>query len=404
MIKIGKKSLAALSGILLILLTGQETLKGQDDKNNFSIGGAMRYNLIHTDYKTDANAANPSMMWDTWFLEIDGSRNGIDLSFEYRFYPNFGTHFIHHGYWGYGLGEDIYMKLGVTQVPFGIMKEASHTWWFQGPYYAGLENDYDMGINFDFTPMDKLKFSFSYFLQQEPETAGTPLGYEVTSGNAGPGRYSYDVVPDRDPVQIDTGEVKASLRELNQFNLRVAYNVTENWEIGGSAQVGQLYNSKLDESDWTTAYAAHLEGDFGGFNLKTEYIRYDYSATYDNGKEAEKVNMGAYSYSYPVAAKASMYVAGLSYSIPVEWGPVTNIRPYVDYTLVDKFKDNFYNTQHLVPGFLIDAGSIYTYVDYAMGKNHPRLTDTEEHPNGLGRGYKDADWNTRININIGYYF
>jgi hypothetical protein len=51
---------------------------------------------------------------------------------------------------------------------------------------------------------------------------------------------------------------------------------------------------------------------------------------------------------------------------------------------------------------LITAGSIYTYVDYAMGKNQPWLT--ESFGEGLGMGVEDAEWKKRFNINIGYYF
>jgi hypothetical protein len=97
-----------------------------------------------------------------------------------------------------------------------------------------------------------------------------------------------------------------------------------------------------------------------------------------------------------------MYVAGLAYTIPVEWGPISSIQPYVDYTLIDKTNEDFYDTHHLVPGMLITAGSIYTYVDYAMGKNQPWLTD--DFGKGLGVGVEDAEWLTRFNINIGYYF
>ena len=97
-----------------------------------------------------------------------------------------------------------------------------------------------------------------------------------------------------------------------------------------------------------------------------------------------------------------MYVIGLAYTIPVEWGPISSLQPYVDYTMIDKTNEDFYDTEHLIPGFLISAGSVYTYVDYAMGKNQPWLT--ESFGKGLGSGVEDPDWNKRFNINIGYYF
>ena len=401
---------------LSIILVFPNYLKAQDDDSGFEFGGAVRYNIISTSYNN--TKSNPEFTWDTWRLNVDGSVANVDLSFEYRFYPTFGTHFIHHGFLGYGLSDDLYMELGVTQVPFGITTYASHSWWFQGPYYVGLEDDYDMGINFDYTPTDKLKISLSYFRQQEPE--GPKFGGDVTFGGSGPGRYSYDIVPGNGGYVDDAGNFVpevANLSELNQFNARAAFDIAEGWEIGASAQIGGIYNRTLDEIETSTAFAGHLVGNFGNFNLKAEYINYDYTAKGDDGNELDVIQMGAYGYEYfgsgmepgeegfysgGVAAKANMYVVGLAYSIPVDIGPISNLQLYVDYTKIDKVNENFYDTDHLIPGMLITAGSIYTYVDYAMGRNQPWLTGS--FGKGLGTGVENPEWQKRFNINIGYYF
>jgi hypothetical protein len=408
-----RKSLLNFGPIALIALFFiiPKSSFAQDDEG-FTFGGAVRYNIISTSYNN--TKSNPSFTWDTWRLNVDGSMANVDLSFEYRFYPTFGTHFVHHGFLGYAFSDNLYMELGVTQVPFGITTYASHSWWFQGPYYVGLEDDYDMGINFDYTPSEKLKLSFSYFRMQEPE--GPKFGGDVTFGGSGPGRYSYDIVPGTggywDETTSSFVSEQATLSELNQFNGRLAYDVAEGWELGLSAQVGGIYNRSLDEIETSSAFAGHVVGNFGNFNLKAEYITYDYNAKGDNGSDLDVIQMGAYGYEYfgsgdgsysgGVAAEANMYVAGLAYSIPVDWGPISSIQPYIDYTLIDKNNENFYDTQHLVPGMLITAGGIYTYVDYAMGKNQPWLTSS--FGKGLGTGVEDPEWNKRFNINIGYYF
>ncbi len=289
----------------------------------------------------------------------------------------------------------LYMKLGVTQVPFGITKYASHSWWFQGPYYVGLEDDYDIGIKFDITSVEKLEINLAFFRQAEPE--GPKFGGDVTFGNAGSGRYSYDIVPGTGAYVEYNGKVistSASLRELNQFNARFAYDIVEVWELGVSAQVGGIYNSVLDKSEIGTAFAGHVVGNFGNLNLKAEYIKYNYRAKADNGQDLDVLQMGAYGYEYyggenytgGVATEANMYVVGLAYTIPVDFGPISSIQPYVDYTMIDKTNKKFYDTQHLIPGFLISAGGVYTYVDYAMGKNQPWLTDS--FGKGLGSGVR----------------
>lgn len=398
--KIMKKTLVALMGFLFFTSLTNGNLFAQDDEDGFTVGGAMRYNITYTDYESGADqATNPSFTWDTWRLNVDGSKAGVDLSFEYRFYPTFATHFIHHGYLGYGFNDKVYMELGVTQVPFGVETYASNSWWFTGAYYVGLEDDYDMGINFDITPTEKFKISLAYFRQAEPQ--GPALGGVDWTG-PGAGRYSYDAVFGSIMMPGDTVATGVSVMELNQFNARIAYDITDDIEIGASAQMGQLYNSVQDESDWTTAFAGHVMANVAGISFKGQYIMYDYTATDDNGDETDIIPMGAYGSAYPVATQANMYTASIAYPISVDWGPISSISPHVDYTFIDKTNDDFYDTQHLVPGVLITAGSIYTYIDYAMGKNQPWLTDN--FGTGLGTGVKDPDWNSRLNVNIGYYF
>jgi hypothetical protein len=291
------------------------------------------------------------------------------------------------------------MKLGVVQVPFGITKYASHSWWFQGQYYFGLEDDYDTGIKFDYNGIEKLDLSVAYFRQAEPE--GPIAGGEVTYGNAGPGRYSYDITPG--VGRIGTEEVAAHIRELNQFNLRAAYHVSKGLELGASAQVGGIYNSVLDKAETSTALTLHLVADWGkGWNFKGSFINYNYKAKSDNGEILDIVQMGAYGTPYDVAAKANTYAVGIAKSFPVDFGPVKSIQAYVDYTYMDKVKNDYADMQHLIPGILLSAGPVYTYIDYAMGKNQPWLT-----PNfgeGMGVGNADAKWQKRFNINIGYYF
>lgn len=394
-------------GLLLCVVAS-----AQEEKEDYvKFGGAVRFNVFTKSWVD--SKTQPEMTIDTWRLNVKARTKGVDLDFEYRFYPTFGTHFMKHGWLGYGLSDDVYVKLGVSQVPFGITKYASHSWWFQGVYYVGLEDDYDMGVKFDISSIENLDISVAYYRQAEPE--GPSLG-SVTYGNSGAGRYSYDLVPTEG----------SSNRELNQFNIRGAYHLTDNIEVGLSGQFGQNYNSVLDNSKTSTAFAAHTVANFGRFNFKGEFVQYNYAARDDNGNDLETVSMGAYGSPYQVASEASMYVVGLAYTLPVKLGPISSIQAYVDYTYTDKANANFTDMQHLIPGFLITAGNIYTYVDFAMGKNQSWLSPS--FGTGLGQGQlyssdadskyfnantskqgtpvsmDDLEWETRFNINIGYYF
>ncbi len=388
--------------LTLLLFPFLTTAQESEKKDGIKFGGALRYNILSTNYESSTDKSDPQFTWDTWRLNMNGSISGIDLSFEYRFYPSSKNHFLHHGYFGYKFSDVVYTKLGVSQVPFGILSFASHNYFFQAPYYVGLEDDYDMGIKFDITPTDDIDISLAYYRQAEPNG----------SGPANTARYSYDIVPGGAIVDADGNfeQREAALSELDQFNARVAWRVVPNWEVGLSGQIGGIYNKTLDKSETSNAFAAHVVGDFAGFNLKTEFVHYNYKAKDDAGNKLDVLQMGAYGANYPggdtytggVAAKANIYVVGLAYNIPVSWGPISSIQPYLDYSLVDKANKEFENTHHLIPGFMVTAGPIYAYFDYAMGKNQPWLTD--DFGKGLGSGIKDAPWNGRLNINLGYYF
>jgi hypothetical protein len=67
-----------------------------------------------------------------------------------------------------------------------------------------------------------------------------------------------------------------------------------------------------------------------------------------------------------------------------------------------KTNTDFEPTMQNTLGMLLATGPIYTYVDIASGVNHPWLTNS--FGTGLGEGVEDAGWNTRLNVNIGYYF
>ncbi len=418
--------------IILLLVIKNSLLYSQDEEEDdyLRIGGALRYNIASENYESDPTTIDTYGTLDTWRLNFAARYSGVILDFEYRFYPTFNTHFIHHGFVGYNFSENLGMELGVTRVPFGNLAFNSHSWWFLTTYYLGLEDDYNMGIKFNYGLTDKLNISAAYFRQSEP--AGPAYGM-ASFGGPGAGTYSYNVIPGDTDISPEGNT--SSIRELNQFNLRLGYEIFRGAELGFSGQVQGLYNSVLDDTEYGNALAVHLNSDFNNFNLKLQYTSYNYRARDDAGNIIDRVQMGAYGdpyYGDGVAARGNVFSAGLAYNIDVQWGPVSSILPYIDYSLMTKDGSleingsafDFQDSHMLVPGFMITAGRIYTYVDLALGKNHPWLTDA--FGMGLGAGHlystdpqniyynqdragqpvpvQDLNWNMRFNINIGYYF
>ncbi len=418
--------------ILFLVITGIATAMSQDEEGDdfLNVGGALRFNIASVNYEMDPVTTDTYATMDTWRLNVSAGFSGLLLDFEYRFYPTFNTHFIHHGYLGYNFSDNLNMQLGVTRVPFGNLAYNSHSWWFLIPYYLGLEDDYNMGIKFTYDIGDKLNLRTAYFRQSEP--AGPSYGTASFGGPAA-GTYSYNVIPGSADISPEGNT--SSIRELNQFNLRVEYEVTDGTFIGLSGQLQGLYNSVLDDTEYGNAMAAHLNSNFSNFNLQLQYTSYDYKARDDAGILMDRVQMGAYGdpyYGDGVAARGGILTAGLAYNIDVDWGPVSSILPYFDYSYMTKDGQlevngsvhDFQDTYMIVPGFMITAGGVYTYVDLAMGKNHPWLTNSFGKGMGAGHLYSDdpaglyyneskagepvpvddMDWNMRFNINVGYYF
>lgn len=371
--------------------TGLLTIGHADSSDYLTIGGALRYNLYLEDYGGPLNEGDSQFTFDMWRINLEGRAAGININFEYRFYPTFGTHFIKQGWLGYDFNRKTNLQVGVTQVPFGLLQYASHNWWFQLPYYLGLEDDHDMGFKLT-TSSGPWDFAVAYFMQADPNGVA-----QFAAPNTA--RYSYDIV--------SAGSQNQSNSETSQFNGRVTYTLDHgsmgSTELGISGQYGGIYNSELNEVSDHYAFAPHADASLGNFSIKAEYIYYNHNALNDDGFSTDVVKMAAYGVSaYDVAAEGSMYVIGGSYTWEVDWGPVSSIEFYDNYTYLDKANPSFTDSQHNVLGFLVTAGKLYTYFDIASGKNQPWLTD--DFGTGLGSGVQNPRINTRFNINIGYYF
>lgn len=359
----------------------------QEKEDYLKIGGALRFNLAWQNYEQNDRDNDLYLKLDTWYLTVDASKSGFDLSVQYRFYPDSKVHFLHHAYIGYTIDKEWYIKLGVFQKPFGINPTASHSWWSQMPYYMGLEDTYNTGIGFTYNK-DKFTVDVAYFRQAAPKGFMSGDG-DTAVGNS---RYGYAV------VQTDS----ANIKELDQLNVRLSYQVLDWLEVGVSGQLGSIYNRELKKQTWGFSNAIHAEVDYNRWNFKTEFINYNYNGRNNNDEKLDIIPMAAYGSAYDVAAKGHIFTSGLAYTIPINKKFVQSIQTYVDYSFVNKTLKGSSDTHMIIPGLSITSGPILTYIDLAIGKNQPWLTS--DFGEGLGQGKSDARWNTRLNINIGYYF
>lgn len=379
----------------------EEAESVQQPSLNVSVGGSLRFNVLFRNYGTNANAfedkadrklSDGGFTFDTFRINASGSYGDLTFDTEYAIYPeSFGGLYIHHGWVGYEFSDTQQIQVGVSQVPFGIQPYASSSWFFNNTYYVGLEDDYDAGIKAMFSP-GNWDIQAAYYMNPE----GTTF-----YGSSDADRYSYDVVPGG-----------RNITEENQVNAKVAYSFDHGnlgfTKVGVSGQVGQLLNQGTGpaggETDTHSAYALHVQGRYGGFGAKLEYIQQSMNPPVPAGQSEDFVTMGAYGGTYRVASEHTVYSSSLSYRIPVDIGPISQIKPYYDFSMVNKDVSGWTDNVSHITGFLTSAGPLFVYTDLIVSKNHPfNLPFTGNFGNVMAQGAEDQ-FRTAFNINIGIYF
>ncbi|MFZ0490311.1 MAG: hypothetical protein WCE57_01135 [Salegentibacter sp.] len=353
------------------------------DKPEVDIGGALRFNYNLSSWKPEQKKRGGDFGYDLFRVNAIASYQDLYVNAEYRLYSeSFGGGMLKQGWFGYRFNETEELQLGLTQVPFGIQQYNSHNWFFNLGYYMGLEDDHDMGIKFVHLG-EKFEYHIAYFKNAEELNFGNDSAISYS-------RYSYDVAGNN--------------KEVNQGNLKFVYKFgdTLRSRLGFSAQYGGLYNLNTAKMGNHYGFALHYEADYGKWNLKSEAMLISHNPENEAGASEKVITMAAYGAPYQVASDFNLYTLAISRDVPVNWGPVSNLQFYNDFGYMQKqpssFEDSFMN----VTGVGIQAGNLYTYVDYAAGYNHSWLGGN--FIDDFAAGNPDAKWEARFNINFGYYF
>lgn len=360
------------------------------DKPELHVGGALRFNYNLSSWKEGQKTRGGDFGYDVFRVNAKASYKGVKLNAEYRLYSTgFGGGMLKQGWVGYDFSPENNLQIGLTQVPFGITQYNSHNWFFGLNYYVGLEDDHDMGIKYTHNDENWL-LALAFFKNAEELNFGS-------NSDVSDSRYSYDVSSSADGLYRN--------KEVNTFNFKLARKIAgsnSNHMIGVSAEYGGIYNLDTEKTGNHYALAVHYELNAGNFNLKVQATKFDYNTKNPEGQSNDVIAMTAYGYPYMVAAEATTYTIGPAYSVPVKWGPISNLQFYNDFGYMDKANDEFEDSFMNITGVLVTAGNVYTYVDLAQGKDHPWIGPVWT--DALSTGTPDAEWETRFNINIGYYF
>lgn len=370
----GTTCITALAALLLAL---PATSAAEEDGINF--GGAVRLNYAWRDYDDQNKDRIGDFELELFRINARGTVGEVMLDAEWRRYNDFQA--IHHAWVGYRFDDDRHVELGITQVPFGILPYASHSFWFGGTYYMGFEDDYDTGVKFVQQSGD---WTFHYAFFKNPEYAN--------DGRAD--RYSFDLVTGGDQQNAET----------NQLNFRAARMLNHaegrSTEVGLSLQAGQIYNSVTEDNGDRWAVAAHMNGNYGKWNLQLQGVAYEFNPENPVGVSDDFVQFGAFAFPFMVAARGEVYSANIARSFDLDWGPITGATCYNNLTYIDPRVDNSVESVQNVTGCAFSAGGLYTYVDWIAGKNMWFAGG-----DGIGLdGGSAGKWRSRLNINLGYYF
>ncbi|MTI20676.1 hypothetical protein E1176_06555 [Fulvivirga sp. RKSG066] len=386
----------SIVGVLLIIGVAHPSWgQDDDDKPKVTVGGALRFNYNYSTWKEGQKKRGGDFGYDIFRINAQGEHKGIKFNAEYRLYSEaFGGGMLKQGWIAYAPNDKKEIQLGLTQVPFGITRYNSNNWFFGINYYIGFEDDHDMGIKLQHKG-ERWEYDLAYFKNAEELIFGN-------NSDVSNSRYSYDIAS----IDLDgDGDLEVRNKEVNQVNAKLVYKIgpTEfQHHLGASLQYGGVYNLDTEDLGSHHALALHYELKANRFTLKSQVTNYKKETANPDPQPENLFAMTAYGAPYQVAAEAITYTVGLSYSLPVDWKPISNLEFYNDFGVMDKTEESFENSYMNVAGVLITAGSIYTYVDFASGKNHPWLGPVWEE--AFSTGTAGANWEMRFNINLGYYF
>ncbi len=382
-----KNILIIIVSVLLVFISQNVTKAGNyvtekvpdKKKSNISYGGALRMNYGWRFYDEYHNSKFGDLGFELFRLDVNAEFDKIFLAVKYRWYADFEA--IQLGYIGYKTSDHSNIKLGVSQVPFGILPYSSHSFWFDATYYMGFEDDYDNGVKYSY---EKGNFNSQLAFYKNSEYLD----------NMRYGRYSFDIV---------TSDSQFN-EEINQLNYRVEYKFKKdkntNLSLGTSLEAGQIFNHSTLKNGNRYAFAVHSDININGLNFQAQWLKYNFNPQNPDSISNETIQMGAFLYPFMVASKGNILNLNIAKTFIIDSNYLKKIIIYNDFSKVTPNIGNGKESVQNVTGVTIVIKDLYIYVDHILGKNM-----WFSGGDGIGIDGKDSDeWKNRININLGYYF
>lgn len=341
---------------------------GQED--GFDLGGAVRFNHAWRDF----GALKGDHEFDLELLRVDarGQRGPWHFSLQYRWYEDFDA--VHHAWFGYRLDDENDLRVGIQQVPFGLLPYASHGFWFGSGYYLGIEDDYDLGVVWRHDRGDA-NWQLGLF-------AGDEYG-----DGARFGRYSFDV------ATTPALPYRERARLHGRYERRFAWGDDWRARLGASAFGGRVENQISGRRENHRGAALHAEIARGPWSLQLQWARYDYDVP------GRRIALSAFDFPFEIASGADVLTTNLAYAFG-ERGWFDVITCYSDFSTTRASGPGLADSWLNVTGCSFARGAMFTYVDWVTGRNMWFVGGP-----GVGIAEPGGDrTRARLNINIGFYF
>lgn len=338
-------------------------------QDRFDPGAAVRFNYGWRDYGPDEG--NGELDLELLRASVEGAGEHWMYSAQYRWYEDFDA--VHHAWVGLRWSDDRDLRVGIQQVPFGLLPYASHSFWFGSGYYLGIEDDHDLGV---------------VYRDARGDTdwhAGVFFGDEYGTG-ARFDRYSFDLATTAGLPFRERERVHARVARTAQFGDWAA-------EAGVSGFAGRLEDRADGGTHTHAALALHGQLDRGPLSLQAQWARYRYDVPGD------RVALSAFQFPFEIAAEADVLTANVAWTF-ADAGWLDSVTCYNDLSTTQVRGSGLRDSWQNVTGCSFSKGAMTTYVDWIAGRNMWFV-------GGPGVGIEEPGgdrWRSRLNINIGFYF
>lgn len=358
-----------VSAALVLLAVGPAALAAVPEEDGLNPGAAIRLSTGYLGYGASEGWQDPDV--ELLRASLAGRRGSFVFSTQYRWYDGFEA--VHHAWFGFSPDADRDLRIGIQQVPQGLLPFASHSFWFGSGYYIGLEDDYDLGVVWRDERGDRSWHAGVFFRDEY----GTGANF---------GRYSFDIattpaLPYREREHL----VIRHERRSGHGDWALAW--------GATAVLGRIENREDGRTHAHRAATVHLQGVQGPWTLQGQWTRYDYR------NPEERVAIAAFQFPFEVAGRADVLTANLVRELP-PGGWLDSLGCYNNYSTTLASGPGLANSQQNVTGCSLGKGPMFTYVDLIAGRNMTFVGGP-----GVGIFEPGGDrWRWRLNINVGFYF